>query len=313
MNLELRQVGKKKKYYIAHTFREGGKVKKIRRYLGSDLTKERLEQLKSRAEVLLRKQIESHKMLRNPLESTLSEKEIKLIKSLEKNKPIRIVHLSEKEWVTFTERFTYDTNAIEGSTIRFNEVKGILEENSWPKDAPKSDISETYGVARAVKEIRQTKIHISLELIKTLHEIVFKNSKEFAGKFRGKGVEVVIKDGLGNIVHVGAPPTKITSLLKELTNWYNKNKNKYPPLVLAVIIHNQFETIHPFQDGNGRVGRLLLNNILLKHNLPPVNIGFENRREYYEALRQYQNTGNIRPMIELLLREYQILNRQLNG
>lgn len=312
MNIEVRLVGKKKKYYLACSFREGDKVRKIRRYLGVNLTKERLEQLKLRAAVLIKQQIESHKMLRNPLENVLSETEMTIIKNLEKNKPIRIVHLSEKEWLSFTEIFTYNTNAIEGSTIKLNEVKDILERKLWPKDAPKSGISETYGVAEAVQEIRDNKVHISLNLIKKLHKIVFKNSKEYAGEFRGKGIEVVISDGLGNIVHVGASPTKVVSLLKELINWYNKNKKKYSPLVLAVVVHNQFETIHPFQDGNGRVGRLLLNNILIKHNMPPVNIKIKNRREYYESLRQYQDNGNIRPMIELLLKGYKTLKYKLN-
>lgn len=312
MNIEVRLVGKKKKYYLASSFREGNKVRKIRRYLGADLTKERLEQLKLRAAVLIKQQIESHKMLRNPLKNVLSETEIALIRNLEKSKPIIIVHLSEKEWLSFTEVFTYNTNAIEGSTIRLNEVKDILERELWPKDAPKSEISETYGVAEAVKEIRGTQIHISLDLLKKLHKIVFKNSKEYAGNFRGKGIDVVIGDGRGNIVHVGAPSIKIVSLLKELINWYNKNQNNYSPIVLAVVAHNQFETIHPFQDGNGRIGRLLLNNILIKHNLPPVNIRMENRREYYEALRQYQSNGNIRPMIELLLKEYKTLKHKSN-
>ncbi len=234
------------------------------------------------------------------------------MRTLETKDPIKILHLSKEEWQKFTEIFTYNTNAIEGSTIRFNEVKDILEEGKWPIDAPKPEISETYGVAEAIKEIRKTRVHISLELIKNLHNTIFKNSKNFAGKFRAKGVEVVIKDSSGKIVHVGAPSNKIISLLKELIIWYNKNKKKYSPLVLAAVIHNQFEVIHPFQDGNGRGGRLRLNNILLKHNLPPVNIGLENRREYYATIQDYQKTGNIRPTIELILKEYKTLKHKLN-
>ncbi len=58
---------------------------------------------------------------------------------------------------------------------------------------------------------------------------------------------------------------------------------------LAAVVHNQFEMIHPFQDGNGRVGRILLNNILLKNGLPPLNIELRNRREYYSALQAHEN------------------------
>lgn len=76
-------------------------------------------------------------------------------------------------------------------------------------------------------------------------------------------------------------------------------------------MHNQFENIHPFVDGNGRVGRLLLNNILLRHGLPPVNIDFDRRVEYYRALQAYEHNNNLRPTIELLLSEFKELSRWL--
>ena len=76
-------------------------------------------------------------------------------------------------------------------------------------------------------------------------------------------------------------------------------------------MHNQFENIHPFQDGNGRVGRLLLINILLKHGLPPLNIELKNRKEYYAALQAYEKERNIRPTIELMLKEYKRLKTSL--
>ncbi len=158
---------------------------------------------------------------------------------------------------------------------------------------------------------RKTKDHVSLRLIKDLHKIVFKNSKPFAGKFREKGIEVIVADANGNVVHRGAPSQQIEELLKELVRWYNRNKNKCPPLVLAAVVHNQFEIIHPFQDGNGRVGRLLLNNILLKNNLPPLNIELKNRSQYYNALIEYEKNHNIRPTLELMLNEYKALKKML--
>jgi Fic family protein len=79
------------------------------------------------------------------------------------------------------------------------------------------------------------------------------------------------------------------------------------------VVHNQFETIHPFQDGNGRVGRLLLINILIKHGLPPLNIELKNRVEYYEAIGAYQAEGNIRPTLKLMLKEYRRLKAALRG
>ena len=89
------------------------------------------------------------------------------------------------------------------------------------------------------------------------------------------------------------------------------NKKNYPPVVLAAVVHNQFEYIHPFEDGNGRVGRLLLNNILIKNHMPPVNISMSSRAEYYETLRIFQNSGDIKPTIDLILREYKDLEKKL--
>ncbi len=80
---------------------------------------------------------------------------------------------------------------------------------------------------------------------------------------------------------------------------------------MAAVIHNQFENIHPFRDGNGRVGRLLLNNILLKHDLPPLNIELKNRSQYYAALQAYEKNHDIRPTIELMLKEYRALKKMI--
>jgi Fic family protein len=163
-----------------------------------------------------------------------------------------------------------------------------------------------------VKYIRDTEEELSIEIIKKLHRIVFKNSKPFAGNIRKLGEEVAVVDSNRNIVHRGAPSFSITSLLNELVKWYHENKRKYPPLVVAAVVHNQFENIHPFRDGNGRVGRLLLINILIKNKLPPVNIELRNRSEYYNALQRYELSGDIRPTIELLLKEYRKLKKSLS-
>ncbi len=310
MYIEKRKVRGRTLYYLGHSFREGNKIHKIRKYLGADLSSELLNERKEKAEKLILEEINQYKIIQDPLQISLPEKEIEFIKGLEIKEKLRIFHLSKNQWKLFSELFTYNTNAIEGSELDKKEVREILEENKWPKKS-KEDIAETYGVNEAIKFIRETKEHISLNLIRNLHKIVFKNSKNFAGEFRKIGEEVVVKNGLGNIVHMGAPQSRVISLLGELIEWYNQSKNKYPALILASVVHNQFENIHPFRDGNGRVGRLLLNNILLKHNLPPVNIDFKNRVEYYLSLREYEKNHNLRPTIDLILKEYKILRKKL--
>ncbi|MCX6741825.1 MAG: Fic family protein [Candidatus Pacearchaeota archaeon] len=310
MYIEKRKVKGKILYYLGHSFREGKKVHKIRKYLGADLSPELLKERNEKAEKLIQEDINQYKIIQDPLEIELPLKEIEFIQKLELKEKLKVFHLSKNQWKLFSELFTYNTNAIEGSELESKEVKDILEKDKWPKKS-KEDIAETYGVNEAIEFIRKTKEHISLELIRKLHEIVFKNSKYYAGEFRKSGEEVVVRSGLGHIVHQGAPQSRVISLLNELINWYNKNKDKYPTLILAAVIHNQFENIHPFRDGNGRIGRLLLNNLLLKHGLPPVNIDFKNRAEYYSSLQEYEKNHNLRPTIDLMVKEYKALRKKL--
>ncbi|MDO8339491.1 MAG: Fic family protein [Candidatus Burarchaeum sp.] len=310
MHVEIRKLRGGKKYYLAHSYRKGGKVRKLRIYLGENLSPDELAEAKRMAEAKLTAKISAQAGMRDPLEAALSPQELKELRTLEAMGEIRIAHLSEEDWQKFVESFAYDTNAIEGSTVSYKEVEEILEKDNWP-DKPKEEISETYGVANAIAFIRKTKEHISLPLILELHRLVFGNSKPFAGKLRPPGVEVAVVDGARRIVHQGAPSSQVRSLLFELVRWYSKNRRRYPPLVLAAVIHNQFENIHPFQDGNGRVGRLLLNNMLLKNGLPPVNIEMKHRSEYYAALQKYEHGHDLRPTLNLLLKEYKALKRML--
>lgn len=310
MHIEKRKGNEKTKYFLAHSYREGKQVHKFRKYLGQDLKPELLEERKEIAEKLILEEIHKYRIISDPLHIELSQKEIKEIEALETEIPLKIKHLSEENWKTFSKLFTYNTNAIEGSRLNQKEVKDLLEEDKWP-DKSKEDIAEAFGVDEAIRHIRIIKDHLSTELIKKIHKIVFKNSKSFAGKFRKKGEEVVVMGAGGIVIHEGAPQTRINHLLKELIMWYEKNKNKYPGLILAAVVHNQFENIHPFADGNGRVGRILLNNILIKHNLPPINIGFKNRIEYYNSLQAYQKEQDVKPTLKLFLKEYKTLKKQL--
>ncbi len=310
MHIEKRKFGKVIKYFLSHSYREGDKVHKFRKYLGQDLNSRILEERKIIAEKLILEELHKYSIINNPLQIDLPKEEIDEIKKLEAQIPRKISHLSEKDWKEFSKLFTYNTNAIEGSKLNQAEVKDLLGKDKWP-DKSKEDIAEAFGVDQAISFIRRTKEHISLDLIKDIHKIVFKNSKHFAGKFRKKGEEVVVIDNRGNIVHEGAPQARIIHLLKKLMDWYHKNKGKYPGIVLAAVVHNQFENIHPFADGNGRVGRILLNNILIKHNLSPINIDFKNRIEYYGSLQSYEKNHDLKPTLKLYLKEYSDLKKKI--
>ena len=294
MYIEKREIGKSIKYYLVYSYREKNKVKKIRRYLGLNLSAEELEASKQKAEKQIKDELD--RLNTEVFNFTLSKNEIERLNKYDKK--IRIHHLAEWDWKRFTEQFTYNTNAIEGSVIQLGEIPKILHK----KKAEDSEEVETKGVAKAVDFIRNTEEELSLELIKKLHKICFYGSKHFAGEFRN--VEVVIKNGKGEIIHQGVDVSQLKHSLNELVDWYNKNKKKFKPLILAAIMHNQFEHIHPFQDGNGRVGRLLLNFILLKNKYPPINILLEDRAEYYHSLQEYHKNQTIVPTLRFLIKQY---------
>ncbi len=309
MHLEVRVQGGHRKYYLALSYRSAGKVRKVRVYLGADLTPGELDAKRREAEPKLLDRGRAAKALRDPFVSALTPSDLRELATLEPAGTHRIHHLSGLNWERFTQAFAYDTNAIEGSQVRKEEVAGILGGRRWPGERSKEEIAETYGVAEAVDYIRSTNEHLSVGLIRRLHKIVFRNSKPFAGEFRRPGEEVAVTDAEGEVVHEGAPSDQVGGLLRELVRWYTVNRDRYPPPVLAAVVHNRFEGIHPFRDGNGRVGRLLLNNILIRNGLPPVNIELRNRAQYYAALKSYEDEGDIRPTLELLMREYRAMKR----
>ena len=293
MFIEIRQVGKKSKYYLIHTYRVGDKVKRISRYLGSNLSENSLGILRKRADELILAQMNG----KNMFDIELTEDEIKYFRGFDAK--IEVFHLQGLDWKRFSEDFAYNTNAIEGSAVSHSTVKSLVEN----KEAPKNDDElESVSVAKAVDYIRTTEQDFSVSLIKMIHKICFKSTKSFAGMLRN--VDVVIRDSLGRVVHQGAAPKDIINMLNDLVRWYGKNKKKYPPLLLAALVHNQFERIHPFQDGNGRVGRLLLNYVLVRHKYPPINIRLKDRARYYQTLQEFDRTGDIRPTLRFLILEY---------
>ena len=286
MHIETRGRGRRKKFYLARSYRQGARVRKDRVYLGTGLGK---DELALRREVA-RKRLEGRERMAGQWEIAFGKVEARARKG----------KLGKVEWEMFVAEFTYNSNAVEGSSITKREVADILGANQWPFK-PKEDIADAYGVARATDMLLAEKEHISLPLILKVHRMVFRNSKSFAGKLRR--VDVVVRDRKGEIVHRGAPKGDVKRLLLGLVEWYNANKERLHPLVLAAVVHCQFENIHPFHDGTGRVERLLMNNILLKHGYPPVVIPYARRHAYYAALHAYEQRQGVAPMVRFLEKE----------
>jgi len=155
MYIEVREKSGSKKYYLAHSFRVGNSVKKIRIFLGRDLSVEELRLKRKNSEDELKRRIDESKKIRDPFVTLLSSFELKELSSLEARGELLVHHLSELDWAKFKEAFTYDTNAIEGSFVDAKEVKEILQNKRWPENKSKEDIAETQGVAEAVDYIEK--------------------------------------------------------------------------------------------------------------------------------------------------------------
>src|SRR4030042_5411986 len=126
MHLEKRKVGKRIKYFLAHSYREGRRGHKFRKYLGQDLKQELLRERMKIAEKLILEEIHRYKIIQDPLTLELSDKELAEIQLLEKKIPLKISHLSKTDWDTFSKIFTYNTNAIEGSKLSIKEGDDLL-------------------------------------------------------------------------------------------------------------------------------------------------------------------------------------------
>ena len=178
----------------------------------------------------------------------------------------------------FIIEFAFNTTSIEGNTIKINEARNLLQEGITPKESTLREIYDLQNTEKVFLSLLEIKEDISHEVIINIHSKLMENIDVRKG-YRTQDVRVI----KANFKATPAPYVKIDMNL--LTEWYQKNKKKIHPLVLATGFHHKFEKIHPFMDGNGRTGRMLLNYILLINHYPPLIIHTKIRTEYLKALR----------------------------
>jgi Fic family protein len=176
----------------------------------------------------------------------------------------------------FTINFTYESNAIEGNSLTLKDVTFLIKEGEIVEGKNMREVYETINTRKAFDWIMQHKPQINEKEIIKLHEILVKDT----------GVSIGYKKFpnflLGRMVKT-TPPAQVGKKMRELIEWYNKSTDMHP-LQLAALFHGRFEKIHPFEDGNGRVGRLLINIILLNHGYSPLIIRKTQRVRYFHAL-----------------------------
>ena len=208
--------------------------------------------------------------------------------------------LSHKEYLEdFITRSTYHSNAIEGSTLTYAETYAILyNDNSFKIQGKEPrEIYEAINHKKALELVFQN-IQNNGELderfIKHLNERINKDIKGIEGY---RKVQVFIQGS----EHIPPEPEKVPNLM--LYYIYNYEHDEQEIFTKIAKYHIEFEKIHPFEDGNGRTGRLLINYELLKNNLFPVVIEKEDRIRYFEYLRNNDNLGLAKWLKELYDRE----------
>jgi len=200
-----------------------------------------------------------------------------------------LIHEQEIYKRQFGMRYIHGTTSIEGNTLSLQQVHDLLEFDVIPQAKSKKEVFEVNNVEKVLEYRNVYKGKVTLSFIKKLHEIIMRGVGEVGpGAFR-RNDDVVI---LGYDFSL-CPSLLIEEQLQYLINdYYTKLQSKYHPFEQAVLFHLNFETIHPFEDGNGRVGREIFNHMITKEGYPPMLFLGEEREAYISALKAGNDNQN---------------------
>ena len=193
----------------------------------------------------------------------------------------------------FLVEYTYNSNAIEGNTLTLQETALVLEGLTIDKK-PLKDHLEAVGHKDAflyVQELVRDKVPFSEVIIKQIHTLVLMDRPEDRGIYRHIPVRIM------GAYHTPPDPIIVPELMEKLVKEFEASK--LHPIEKAALFHLKFEGVHPFVDGNGRTGRLILNLFLMQNGYPPVNVKFADRKRYYDAFDSYYRDSDASAMVEM--------------
>jgi Fic family protein len=270
--------GKREYFYLVQTYRWEGRVRKKQVYLGTSVPED-LRALRSRLE----REIWNATWFRQF--DAIRERYLRRQHSVPSS-------VESKEREDFVVEFTYDTNRIEGSTLSLEDTRRLLSRAITPAGKPLSDILETQKHAALLRRLMETPEPVDFPHILRWHRELFSETKpDIAGRLRD--YEVSIRGSR----HVPPPPLEVRPMLIELLRSTNRAKAGTHPVQKSGEFHFRFEHIHPFGDGNGRIGRLAMNLLLAGSGFPMLNISYNRRRGYYRALEAASVVGEPRPFL----------------
>ncbi len=237
------------------------------------------------------------------------KKEIDNLKPIKPEMENRILQKFRLDW-------NYNSNAIEGNSLTFGETQAFLMHGITAKGKPFKDYLDIRGHNEAIDFLLDF-VHNNEELteavIRELHKIILVESYEIdaltpenkptkrtvnIGAYKKQPNHVRTNTGQ---IHYFATPEETPAKMEELVNWYrdSKDKEELHPLIIASLFHHRITAIHPFDDGNGRMARLLMNLILMQYDYPPVVILQNSKENYYAALSQADSDEYL-PFVEFV-------------
>ncbi len=210
--------------------------------------------------------------------------------------------------------WTYDSNAIEGSTLSLGETIFYLQEGLTVEGKPLKDFLDASNHAEAIEllyGVISNQRPVSEGLMKEINALLLSGVKSTPaidehgeriekkarpGEYKQVSNHVLKTDGS---IHHYVEPVHVASEMQQLCNWIAEQENELNAIIIAAIAHYNMVRIHPFDDGNGRGARILMNLILMKDGHPPAIVKNEQRRKYLEVLGQADN-GDLNPFIEFI-------------
>ena len=190
----------------------------------------------------------------------------------------------------------YNSNAIENSTLTLDETEKILLQIDLDRFISEREIFEARNLARVVSWIdrRSREQELTLEVILALHKLLIANIRDdIAGRFRASGEYVRVGS------HIAPAPEEIVGRLERMLATYNASQHE--SIIKRVArLHLAFEHTHPFVDGNGRIGRVINNYVLIREGFVPIDIRFIDRDRYYDAFAEFDRESRTAIMEDIV-------------
>jgi Fic family protein len=279
----------KKRYYLEKSVRRlDGKVKKYSLYLNDydpDKEYDVVGVYNGRLAAKIRVDLQTFAVSHYEHDSLFDDTLIRKLECMKLDYQEITKKLTKKQWEDVLDRFavnfTYESNAIEGNSLTLKDVTFVLHENKTIKGKDLREIYETVNTKKALELVFAHKVKIQKSDIIRLHRVLVEDTdiafgyKKLPNFLLGRKVKTT-------------PPEKVEKRMQDLIHWYHENK-KIHPLQLAADFHGRFEHIHPFEDGNGRVGRILILIMLIQAGYPPLIIRKSQRLSYFAALSAFDS------------------------